>query len=109
MAETSLTLVVALLLIGPEELPGVIRGIRNISRKSQQTFKQFTNSIMEIEEVGGLKDEVSKLNADIRKIIDLDGNLRETYDISDIMPEIVRNKQSREEAVKDPGKVVGSE
>ena len=85
LAETSLTLIVALLLIGPEELPGVIRGMRNLSRKSKQVFKQFNDAILEIEEVGGLKKEVSKLNDDIKKIVDLDGNLQETYDISDMM------------------------
>ncbi len=99
LAETSLTLVVALLLIGPEELPGVIRGMRNFSRKSQQVFKQFTNTIMEIEEVGGLKNEVRKLNEDIKKIIDLDGILQETYDISDIMPEIEKTRDLRNKEV----------
>ncbi len=47
---------------------------------------------MEIEEIGGLKDEVNKLNQDIKKIVDLDGNLQDTYDISDIMPEIEEAK-----------------
>src|SRR6266568_1890453 len=97
LAETSLTLVVALLLIGPEELPGLIRGARNLKRKSQQMFKEFTNSIMELEEIGGLKDEVKKLNDDIKKIVDLDGNLQETYDISDIMPELEKHKESKRE------------
>ena len=96
MAETSLTLLVALLLIGPEELPGLVRGARNFSRKSKQTFKQFTDSIMEMEDVGSLKNEVSKLNDDIKRIVDLDGNLQETYDISDIMPEIERAKSLRQ-------------
>ncbi len=95
LAETSLTLVVALLLIGPEELPGLIRGARNFSRKSKQVLKQFTDSIMEIDEVGNLTAEVNKLNSDIKKIVDLNGDLQETYDISDIMPEIhqAKNKQ----------------
>jgi sec-independent protein translocase protein TatB len=103
MAETSLTLVVALLLIGPKELPGVLRAMRNLSRKSQQVFKQFTDTIMEIEEVGGLKSEVSKLNDDIKRIVDLDGNLQETYDISDIMPEIekAKNRNSTQIATEE--------
>ncbi len=92
MAETTLTMVMALLLIGPKELPGILRAMRNLSRKSQQMFKQFSDALMEIEEVGGLKDEVNKLNQDIKKIVDLDGNLQDTYDMSDIMPEIEKAK-----------------
>lgn len=96
MAETTLTAVVALLLIGPKELPGVLRAMRNLSRKSKQVFKQFSDTLLEIEEIGGLKNEVNKLNDDIKKIVDLNGNLQETYDISDIMPEIEKAKLKNE-------------
>lgn len=108
-SELSLVLVVALILIGPEELPGLIRTARNASRKSRQMFKEFTNSIMEMEEIGSLHNEVQKLNNDIKRIVDLDGNLQETYDISDIMTEIDKTKekntiienQDKSEKVKD--------
>lgn len=105
VAETSLTMLVALLLIGPKELPGVLRAMRNLKRKSQQVFKQFSDAVMEIEEIGGLKGEVDKLNADIKKIVDLDGNLQETYDISDIMPEIekAKEKNSVQKQVEEDG------
>ena len=93
LSEMSLVMVVALVLIGPEELPGLIRTMRNISRKSKSMFKEFTNSIMEMDEVTSLKDEVKRLNDDIKHIVDLDGNLQETYDISDIMPEIEKAKK----------------
>lgn len=95
LAETSLTLVVALFLIGPEELPGVIRAVRKVTNKSKAMVKEFTDSIMEIEEVGNLKNEVEKLNSDIKRIVDLEGNLQDTYDISDIMPEIEKAKKDR--------------
>ena len=93
MAEVSLTLVAALLLIGPEELPAVIRSFRKVAAKSKQVLGEFTSSIMEIEEVSNLKNDVAKLNDDIKKIVDLDGNLQETYDMTDIMPEIEKAKQ----------------
>lgn len=105
LSELSLVMVVALILIGPEELPNIIRAVRNASRKSRSIFKEFTNSIMEIEEIGGLKDEVKKLNEDIKRIVDLDGNLQETYDISDIMPEIEKAKhasKTQEFEIKNP-------
>ena len=101
LAETSLTMLVALLVIGPKELPGLIRGARNLSRKSKQTIKQFTDSIMEMDEEGNLQDEVNKLNSDIKKIVDLEGNLQENYDISDIMVEIKKPKTSKRKTLKD--------
>jgi sec-independent protein translocase protein TatB len=105
-SEFSLVTIVALLLIGPEELPGLIRSVRNISRKSRSMFKEFTDSVMEMEEAGGIKDEVRKLNDDIRKITGQDGQLYEAFDISDIMPEIERAKQDagdkQAEATQEP-------
>lgn len=95
LAETSLTMLVALLLIGPEELPGVIRSFRNISRKSKQIYKEFTDKILEIEGTNDLVNEVKKINEDIKKIADADGNLHDAYDISDIMPEIEKAKTER--------------
>lgn len=95
LSELSVVMLVALLLIGPEELPGLIRTIRNFSRKSQQMLKEFTNSIMEMDEIDGLKQEVKKLNNDIKQIVDAEGNLHEAYDISDILPEIEKAKTSK--------------
>lgn len=95
MAETSLTLVIALLLIGPEELPGAIRAMRNVSRKSKQMFKEMSDKVMEIEGADGLASEVRKLNNDIKQIADSKGNLYDSYDMSDIMPEIEKAKKNK--------------
>ena len=82
--------------------------MRNISRKSRSIVKEFTDSIMEMDEVGNINDEVTKLNNDIKKIVDLDGNLQETYDMSDIMPEIEKAKEQKTlnaEEIKGQGKI----
>jgi len=92
ISEFSLVAVAALILIGPEELPGVIRAVRNISRKSRSIFKEFTDSIMEMEDAGAIRDEFRKINEDIKKITGDDGNIYEAYDVSDIMPEIDKAK-----------------
>jgi sec-independent protein translocase protein TatB len=101
-AEMSLIMLVALLLIGPEELPGIIRNIRNFKKKSQRMLKEVTNSLLDVEDADSLKNEFNKLNDDIKKIVDLEGNLQETYDISDIIPEssAVRNSKSKETSQK---------
>ncbi len=95
IAETSLTLIVALLLIGPEELPGIVRGMRNISRKSKQVLKEINDKIMSMEGAEGLAQEVKKLNEDIKFIADNNGNLHEAYEIDDIMPEIEKARSDR--------------
>lgn len=102
LAETSVILVAALLLIGPEELPAVIKGVRKFTQKSKDMLKEFSNSVMELEDVGGLKKEVEKLNSDIKKIVDMEGNLQETYDISDIMPEIEKARTKNNTQVEVP-------
>jgi len=92
ISEFSLVTVAALILIGPEELPGIIRTIRNFSRKSRSLLKEFTDSIMEMEDANGIRDEFRKLNEDIKKITGEDGRMYDSYDISDIIPEIEKAK-----------------
>ena len=86
--------VVGLIVLGPEELPVVIRSCKKILTQIKQVSKEFTDSIMEIDEVKDLKEEAKKLNEDIQTIVDLDGKVQRTYDISDIMPEIESARSS---------------
>ncbi|MCE3232677.1 MAG: hypothetical protein K0R98_934 [Rickettsiaceae bacterium] len=86
---------VGLLVLGPEELPVVIRNCKKIINQITQVGKEFSNSILEIDEVKDLKNEAKKLNEDIKTIVDLDGQVQRTYDISDIMPELEQHKESK--------------
>jgi sec-independent protein translocase protein TatB len=89
--------VVGLVVIGPEELPAIVRNCKKIMAQIKQVSKEFTDSITEMDEFKDLKEEAKKLNEDIKTIVDLDGNVQRTYDISDIMPEIEKNKQKMQE------------
>jgi sec-independent protein translocase protein TatB len=85
---------VALLVVGPEELPSVIRNCKKIITKIKSVAKEFTDSITEIDEIKDIKSEAKKLNDDLKVMIDLEGNKQQTYDISDIM---VENKAKKGE------------
>jgi Tat protein translocase TatB subunit len=78
---------VALLVVGSEELPSVIRNCKKIITKIKSVAKEFTDSITEIDEIKDIKSEAKKLNDDLKVIIDLEGNKQQAYDISDLMHE----------------------
>ena len=93
ISEISLISIVALILLGPEELPTIIKTFRNISKKSRTMFTEFTDSIIKMEEVKDLKQEVQKLNSDLNqmnlnKITGDDGNLYETYDVDEVLKDL---------------------
>jgi sec-independent protein translocase protein TatB len=84
---------VGLVVLGPEELPAVIRSCKKIINQIKEMGKEFSDSISEIDEVHDLKAEAKKLNDDLRTIIDLEGKPQQTYDISDIMPDIEKHNK----------------
>lgn len=93
-SEIFIILIVALIFIGPEELPSIIRTIRGFIRKIKSLSNELTSSLNEFEQQHNLKDEVEQLNSDIRTIIDLEGNPQEAYDISDIMQDTKVSKST---------------
>ena len=61
---------------------------------------EFTSTITDMDGVEELKNEAKKVNEDLKKIIDLDGNLQDTYDISDIIPKVKEaNKGDKKDEV----------
>ena len=83
-AEILLVVVVAVLFIGPKELPVVMRAlvkaIRWVKNVSRELRKMFDNLAQE----SGVKDTVDSFNAEIRLIKGDDGNLYESYDITSL-------------------------
>lgn len=70
LTETLLVAIVALLVIGPEDLPGVMRGIGKFLHKIKRLADDFMRMIDEEQE--------------LRTIIDLEGKPREAYDIAEL-------------------------
>ncbi|PIR38667.1 MAG: twin-arginine translocase subunit TatB [Alphaproteobacteria bacterium CG11_big_fil_rev_8_21_14_0_20_39_49] len=93
-SEMFVVAIVGLLVIGPEELPAVVRNCKKVIAKIKNTAKEFTSAITDIDEIDDIKKEAQKLNEDMKTIIDLEGNEQPTYDISDIIKEKKPDKTS---------------
>lgn len=94
-AEMAVVMIVGILVIGPKDMPVVIRNIKKFSHKAKEITSEIIKSFDEDESISDLKNEVNKINKDIKTIVDLEGNIQPTYDISDIMPEIEKSKRKK--------------
>jgi sec-independent protein translocase protein TatB len=94
-SEILLVGIVALLVIGPKELPTAIRFCKKLLRKMKNLTQELSSAFNEIEPIDDLKKEAEKLNKDITYITDLEGNLQPTYDISDIVKKPEGNKVNK--------------
>lgn len=93
-SEMFIVAIVGLLVIGPEELPSVVRNCKKVISKIKSTAKEFTSAITDIDEIDDIKKEAQKLNDDMKTIIDLEGKEQPTYDISDLIDEKKSDKTS---------------
>lgn len=82
LAETVLILLVAVVVIGPKELPTVIRAVmrtlaqlKNISSEFRKNFDDLAREA----ELDAIKEDFLRTP----DIIDLEGNLQRTYDINE--------------------------
>jgi sec-independent protein translocase protein TatB len=82
LAEILLIVVVAVVFIGPKELPVVVRALAKAMRWLKDITKDVRNMFDELAEESGVKDTVDSFNAEIRLIKGDDGNMYESYDIT---------------------------
>ncbi|MCX8134080.1 MAG: Sec-independent protein translocase protein TatB [Roseococcus sp.] len=93
-SEILLIIVVALVVIGPKDLPGAIRGIADVIKKGKQQLAQFQQQADElvreakldevrnqIAEVKGAINEIRSfdLKGEIRRAVDADGTLTKAF------------------------------
>ncbi len=81
--ELAVIIVIAVLVIKPEDLPEILKGASNIIKKIKNAGVEVRNFFDESLKEAGLKEEENNIRGHIK---DLEGNLRETYDITDIKP-----------------------
>lgn len=86
--ELALIVLVALLIVGPKDLPVVMRAIgrwmgqfKGITNEFRQGFK----SAMEHTGLDGIEKDIHGIHQEVRYIRDQQGNLQRTYDISDFL------------------------
>lgn len=72
----------ALIFIGPKDLPKVLRAIFGVFRQLQDMASEVRRNVNEIVADSGIKD----VTKEMEYIVDMDGNLQPTYDLSDVLP-----------------------
>jgi len=82
-SEMALIVVVSFLLFGPKELPGIIRGLSKFMRQCRDVIDECKAQLDGLGEETGLNE----LKAEKKYIRDQFGEMREVYDISDILAE----------------------
>jgi len=105
-SEIALTVIVLIIVVGPKEIPNLLRQLGSFSKSLRKTSRQFKNSLNDLAEESDLKD-VKKSISDISKIKDsIDPtkelkneikNIKETVsftsnEISDINTKILKDK-----------------
>ncbi len=82
--EIAVILVVAIVVIGPKELPSVLRACGRMFAKARKIGEEIKKSFDEAlaeDEISATRDKVKK---ELRQIVDMDGNLQDVYDISEL-------------------------
>lgn len=82
-AETAIILLVAIVAIGPKELPTVIRAIARTLGQVREIGREFRKNFDDLADEAEIKQMRDDLMTPMPTIIDLEGNEQPTYDISD--------------------------
>ncbi|MBN66654.1 MAG: hypothetical protein CMM94_03695 [Rickettsiales bacterium] len=106
LAEIVIIGVLALLVVGPQDLPKVLRAVMGLGRQVQDMWREVRDSVGDLAEESGVKDLQKDLNQDVKYIVDQNGEYQQVFDISDlqdadITPRIVEGEPDAQNAGKD--------
>jgi len=90
LSEILLIVVVAVVFIGPKDLPVIARALAKAMRWVKELGKEVRKLFDELAEDAGVKETVDSFNAEIRLIKGDDGHMYESYDITKL-PKDSRN------------------
>jgi len=79
LGEMILVVVVAVLFIGPKELPAVVRGIAKFLKALKGLSHEIRKTMDDLAKESGLKDEMDAMDHEIKMIQGDDGNWYESY------------------------------
>ena len=85
LAELLVVVVVAVVFIGPKELPVVIRAIATAIRAIRSLGRQVQELFDELAKESGVKDVAQTLQQDVKLIQGDDGQMYESYDLDAVM------------------------
>jgi sec-independent protein translocase protein TatB len=104
-AEMAIVMVMALIVIGPKELPTVIRAILRTVGQLRELGTEFRKNFDELAEEAKLKDLHDELQNDLTRmptIIDMEGNEQRTYDIADDLAHDAKRRHPATEPKVEP-------
>ena len=87
-SEILVIIIIGVLVVGPEELPGLIRKIRHFMTHIRNMVSQITDQIDEQTDLGTLKKEAENINHNIQTIVDLEGKKQDAYDVKEVMADL---------------------
>jgi sec-independent protein translocase protein TatB len=90
--EIALVLLVAVLFIGPKDVPVVVRAASNAYRAVRRYLREIRAAFDEMARESGLKDMADEFEGDVRMIRGDDGKWYEAYDASHALPPQEENK-----------------
>lgn len=83
--ELALIVVVAFLILGPKELPVVIKALSNFLRQCREVVDECKAQLESLSDDSCVKDVRDAIKGETKYIQDQFGNWQETYDLSDIL------------------------
>tara|TARA_Y100001934_G_C12222879_1_gene711580 strand:- start:766 stop:1098 length:333 start_codon:yes stop_codon:yes gene_type:complete len=78
-SEIALVVIVVVIVVGPKELPNLIKNLGNFSKSLKKASRQFKRSLNELSEEGDLKD----IKKSISEFKDIKNNLDPTKNIKE--------------------------
>lgn len=99
LAETAIILLVGVLVIGPKELPTVVRAIARVMAQLRNITSEFREQFDELAkeaELQALKEDLLKDATPMPTLIDLEGKEQPVYDITDEKMEAAKRRALRQ-------------
>jgi sec-independent protein translocase protein TatB len=83
--ELALIAVVGFLILGPKEMPQLIRALATFLRQCREAIDECKAQLDAMAEESGAKEVIDTLETEKRYITDQFGDLREVYDVRDVV------------------------
>jgi sec-independent protein translocase protein TatB len=77
-SEIALVVVIIIIVVGPKEIPNLLKQLGSFSKSLRKTSRQFKNSLNDLAEEGDLKDLKNSISdiSDLKKSIDPTNELK---------------------------------
>jgi sec-independent protein translocase protein TatB len=103
-SEILVIIVIGILVVGPEELPGLIQKIRRTLHQLKQAASHMMAQVEGQTGVDSLKEEANAINHSIQTIVDLEGKSQPAYNVQEVMDDLQQYQPSQETKAPMPEK-----